>query len=141
MAAVDSNDSDPAGPGVVDELVRPRTLFDALLAAGGLFTILKGWQYYTRSLPKPTDTDQVTRTDYISGNYERDLREREQTLRTNRFRGRLFVLGGIGLVGAGVFFLFRVMTASRTPASEGDDPHTNGHNGQPHTSRSRSSER
>lgn len=138
MAAVDPSDSEPAGPGVVDELVRPRTLFDALLAAGGLFTILKGWQYYTRSLPKPTDTDQVTRTDYISGNYERDLREREQILRTNRFRGRLFVLGGIGLVGAGVFFLSRVMTTSPTPPSEGDEPHTNGHGDPTRSSTSRS---
>ncbi len=137
MAVVDSNDGEPAGAGVLDELARPRTLFDALLAAGGLFTILKGWQYYTRSLPKPTDTDQVTRTDYISGNYERDLREREKTLRTNRFRGRLFVLGGIGLVGAGVFFLSRVMMGSTAPPPEGDEAPTNGH---PNPSPSRPSE-
>jgi len=111
---------------MVGELIRFRTLFDAFLAALGLFTILKGWEYYTRSLPKPTETDQVTHTDYLSGNYERDLQQREETLQKNRFRGRLFVLGGIGLVGTGVFFLSRVMTSSRGTSVGEEEPKTNG---------------
>lgn len=127
-----------ASRGIVHELIRLRTLFDALLAVLGLFTIIKGWQSYTRTLPKPTETDQVTHTDYLSGNYERDLEEREKTLHKNRLRGRLFVLGGIGLVGTGVFFLSRVMTApadAETPSRDKE----RATNGAPRNSPTRSS--
>lgn len=93
------------------DLFPTKNYLNSLLTLLGLAAIINGWNRYTESLPKPTEDDQVTRTDYISGNYKRDLEERRELIEKNRMRGRLFVMVGTSLVLTGAVMISKTLVS------------------------------
>lgn len=87
-----------------------QSLLDSVISVVGVMAIIQGWKQYNENLPKPTEEDQVTRVDYMSGNYEKELEEREEELSRFRSRGRFYVLVGSGLTLTGILMLFRLIT-------------------------------
>ena len=84
-------------------------IIDVVLAALGVGIIVNGWQRFQETLPKPTQDKQVTRVDYLSGNYERELKERDSKLTHNRRVGKTYFGLGAGLVVAGLYLLAQVL--------------------------------
>ncbi len=96
-----------------------RRVLESLLMTLGVASLFLG----LRSIrdeppPKPTEQDQVTRVDYLSGRYRDALEDREQTIRKRQRRGQwlagaglLFVAGGIGCLLA---------SGSEEPAEESE---------------------
>lgn len=87
--------------------VNVKNALNSLLPILGILAILRGWSQYTDTPPKPSDEDQITHTDYISGNYQRDLEKREQEIARHRSWGRWYVVGGASLILGGAYMLSR----------------------------------
>lgn len=87
--------------------VNVKNAFNSLLPILGILVILRGWSQYTDTPPKPSDEDQITHTDYISGNYQRDLEKRREEIARHRSRGRWYVLAGSSLILGGMYMLGR----------------------------------
>jgi len=87
--------------------VRWDHVISTLIPTLGAAAILKGWQEYNDEPPKLTEEDSVTHTDYISGNYQRDLEEREKLINSYRTRGRWLVITGSTLFLGGLYLLGR----------------------------------
>ncbi len=86
------------------------------MPALGVAAILKGWQEYRDEPPKLTDEDSVTHTDYISGNYQRDLEERKRLIQSYKTRGRWLVITGSTMVFGGFYLLGKgVLESFLTP--------------------------
>ncbi|MFP4687718.1 MAG: hypothetical protein ACLFN5_06380 [bacterium] len=83
-------------------------IIDAILTALGVGILISGWQRLKSELPKPTQDKQVTRVDYLSGNYERELRERDRKLTSNRRQGAAFLGLGTGFLVAGLYLLAQI---------------------------------
>lgn len=90
-------------------------LINSLVPLLGAAAVFKGWQTYSDTPPKLTEKDSVTptHTDYISGNYEKDLKERQQLIDSYRNRGRWLVIVGSTLVLGGFYMLGRGVRTSR----------------------------
>lgn len=84
-----------------------RHIVNTIVPALGAAAVLKGWQQYNDKPPKLTDEDSVTHTDYISGNYQRDLEERRRRINSFRRRGRWLLITGSTLVLGGLLMLSR----------------------------------
>lgn len=84
-----------------------RHIVNTIVPTLGAAAVLKGWQQYHDEPPKLTDEDSVTHTDYISGNYQRDLEERRQQIDSFRRRGRWLLITGSTLVLGGLLMLSR----------------------------------
>lgn len=81
----------------------------------GAAAVIKGWQNYHAEPPKLTEDDSVTHTDYISGNYQRDLEERQELINSYRTRGRWLVITGSTLVLGGLYMLGQGLHRSKRP--------------------------
>lgn len=86
-----------------------KKLIDGLLTVAGVAALLEGWRRFKTDLPKPTQDKQVTRTDYLSGNYERELSERDEEIKSQHRRGVAFLGAGVGFLLAGVYMLARII--------------------------------
>jgi len=82
-----------------------KKIVDSILAVLGIGILINGWQRMKSDLPKPTQEKQVTRVDYLSGNYERDLRERDKQLTSTHRQGAAFLGLGTGFLVVGLYLL------------------------------------
>lgn len=88
-------------------------LVNSVVPVLGAAAVFKGWQQYNDEPPKITEEDSVTHTDYISGNYQRDLEERQEQINSFRRRGRWLLITGSTLVVGGLLMLSRGIRFSR----------------------------
>jgi hypothetical protein len=88
-------------------LVQWDYIVNTVIPVLGAAAIIKGWQEYNDEPPKLTEEDSVTHTDYISGNYQRDLEERQELINSYRTRGRWLVITGSTLFLGGLYLLSR----------------------------------
>lgn len=88
-------------------------LVNSIVPVLGAAAVFKGWQQYNDEPPKLTEEDSVTHTDYISGNYQRDLEERQEMIKSYRRRGRWLLISGTTLVVGGLLLLSRGIRFSR----------------------------
>ena len=88
-------------------------LVNSVVPVLGAAAGFKGWQQYNDEPPKITEEDSVTHTDYISGNYQRDLEERQEQINSFRRRGRWLLITGSTLVVGGLLMLSRGIRFSR----------------------------
>ncbi len=83
-------------------------LLDGILSLLGVGALLYGLRRYRTSRPKPTVNKQVTRVDYLSGDYERQLQDRETKLRRDHRLGGLYIGVGVGLFLSGLYLMSRL---------------------------------
>lgn len=87
-------------------------LLDFILSVLGLGVLYEGWRRFQSGVPKPTQNKKVTRADYLSGNYQEQLDEREDQLRSNKKQGLAYMGFGIGFIVASVYLLFRLVKSA-----------------------------
>lgn len=90
-----------------DGAVNTKNALNSLLPILGILAILRGWSEYTDTPPRPSEEDQITHTDYISGNYQRDLEKHEQEIARHRSWGRWYLVAGSSLILGGAYMLSR----------------------------------
>lgn len=95
-----------------------KKFFDALFSVLGIAALLEGWRRLKKDVPKPTQRKQVTRTDYESGNYQRELDRRENELRSNRRWGMTLFGSGVGFLIAGLYMLVTIFSSGRAQTED-----------------------
>lgn len=83
-------------------------VLDGILFFLGIGALVYGLRRYRTQKPKPTENKQITREDYLSGNYERELRNRQDQLQHDHRLGVLYIGVGVGLFLSGVYLLGRI---------------------------------
>ncbi len=90
-----------------------RKIIDMVLTILGLAALFEGWRRLQINEPKPTQDKQVTKTDYASGNYQRQLEERERRNRLNKRWGMTYIGAGFGFLLAGIYLLITLISPPR----------------------------
>ncbi len=87
-------------------------IVDLILSVLGLAALYEGWRRFRSGVPKPTQEKQVTRTDYLSGNYQDKLDKREKRLKSNKYQGTAYMGIGLGFLVAGIYLLLRLVNTT-----------------------------
>lgn len=88
-----------------------KRLLELILFVLGGISVVLGIRFFQKDPPpKPTEEDQVTRVDYLSGQYQDALEDREQSIRSQQKQGGWIGGAGLSLLLTGLFLLFRPET-------------------------------
>lgn len=100
-----------------------KTLMKTALALLGATALYEGWRSLRTEVPKPTEQENVTRVDYLSGDYQQQLEQREQQLDRERTRGKWYMVAGATLLAGGLSVLMDTMLekASEPSSNSGSD--------------------
>ena len=94
-------------------------IVDGCIAGIGVVALVEGWRRLRQQPPKPTDEDEFTRVDYLSGEYQRAFEEREQVRTRNEQQGKWCLVGGAAFLAGGVALLTHtIMEEVRSSADD-----------------------
>lgn len=93
-----------------------KKFIQTILALIGVGAIYKGWDSLQTEMPKPTEDQEFTRIDYLSGDYKDALDRRERELEESEKKGKWYLAAGAALLAGGVTLLAEAIIES----SEGD---------------------
>ncbi|MFB6356590.1 MAG: hypothetical protein ABEJ65_08755 [bacterium] len=96
-----------------------KKILNSILAVLGLGALVKGVLDLRSEVPKPTEDEQITRVDYLSGKYEEALNERNQEIEKSRRQAKWLVTAGMALLTGGLF-----VVAEGLSTGSDDDYHT-----------------
>ncbi len=91
-----------------ERVMQLEKILDGILSILGVGALIYGLRKYRKTRPKPTANNQVTRVDYLSGNYERQLQEREKQLRRDHQLGGIYMGVGVGLFLSALYLVSRL---------------------------------
>jgi hypothetical protein len=103
-----------------------KKITQVILTAVGIGAIVNGWRQLQSEKPKPTEERDVTRIDYLSGDYQRELEERESELQRSQARGKWSVAAGAALLAGGVTLLLETVIDETSESRPSNEPEKNG---------------
>jgi len=82
-----------------------KKIMQAILAAVGIGAIYKGWESLQSDMPKPTEEREITRIDYLTGEYQEELEQREHELERSHKQGKWYLAAGAAFLAGGMTLL------------------------------------
>lgn len=86
-----------------------KKITDGLFAGLGIAALIEGWRRMQSHPPKPTDEEEFTRVDYLSGEYQKAFEDQENQRHRNEVQGKWCLVAGAALLAGGVALLTEIL--------------------------------